>query len=158
MAAKQVNSLPLDSIVRGNAFEVLPSFPEESVDCVCFSPPYWGLRDYKLEPIVLGGRADCEHEWVEDVQKPKGGSAGGCFADRPSKQAGSEAQHREIKTNFCVKCGAWRGSFGLEPHPSLYVDHLALLCSLLKRVLKKSGALWLNMGDTYFGFGGAGGD
>ena len=34
-----------------------------------------------------------------------------------------------------------------------YIDHMALLCSLLKRVLKPTGGLWINMGDTHFGGG-----
>ena len=37
--------------------------PAESVDCVVTSPPYWGLRDYGLEPTVWGGLEECEHEW-----------------------------------------------------------------------------------------------
>ncbi len=35
----------------GNALEILEQIPEQSVQCVVTSPPYWGLRDYKLEPI-----------------------------------------------------------------------------------------------------------
>lgn len=119
-----------------------------------FSPPYWGLRDYGVEVSkVWGGRVDCEHEWIEDIQKPKGGYAGGAFANRPSKQAGSLAQHREIKTDFCVKCGAWKGQLGLEPHPNQWISHMVEVCGEVKRVLKKSGSMYLNVGDTYYGGG-----
>jgi len=33
-------SLPFNRVTCGNAFDVLPTFPEESVDMVMFSPPY----------------------------------------------------------------------------------------------------------------------
>lgn len=43
----------------------------------------------------------------------------------------------------------WHGQLGLEPTIQEYVDHLCLIISQLKRVLKKTGSLWLNLGDTY---------
>jgi DNA modification methylase len=33
----------------GDALEVLHGLPDESVDCVVTSPPYWGLRNYGIE-------------------------------------------------------------------------------------------------------------
>jgi site-specific DNA-methyltransferase (cytosine-N4-specific) len=36
----------INRIVCGDAKEVLKRMPNESVDCVVTSPPYWGLRDY----------------------------------------------------------------------------------------------------------------
>jgi len=98
---------------------------------------------------------NCQHEWIEEITPTPNASGG-----QDSKQATNRGTcfvdygNRIRKSDFCVFCGAWRGSFGLEPHPQLYIDHMALLCRLLKRVLKKSGSLWLNMGDTYFGGGG----
>ncbi len=41
-----LNSLPLGRIVEGDALEVLRGFPSCSVQTVCTSPPYWGLRNY----------------------------------------------------------------------------------------------------------------
>ena len=41
------------------------------------------------------------------------------------------------------------GQIGLEPHPSQYVETLALIFRDLRRVLKPSGSLFLNLGDTY---------
>ncbi len=35
-----------NNIICGDALEVLKTFPDESVDCVVTSPPYWTLRDY----------------------------------------------------------------------------------------------------------------
>ena len=39
-------SLPVDRVIRGDALRVLKTFPDESVDCVVTSPPYWAMRDY----------------------------------------------------------------------------------------------------------------
>lgn len=33
----------------GDVREVLAGLPDESVQCVVTSPPYWGLRDYAVE-------------------------------------------------------------------------------------------------------------
>jgi DNA modification methylase len=37
------------SILIGDVLDVLPGIPDESVQCVVTSPPYWGLRDYGVE-------------------------------------------------------------------------------------------------------------
>ena len=37
---------PLNTIICGDTLEVLKTWPDEFVDCVITSPPYWGLRDY----------------------------------------------------------------------------------------------------------------
>jgi len=34
------------SVHIGNVFDILPTLPAGSVNCVVTSPPYWGLRDY----------------------------------------------------------------------------------------------------------------
>lgn len=50
-----------DSLVlEGDITEILPRLPDDSVQCVVTSPPYWGLRDYGiggqigLEPTLAG--------------------------------------------------------------------------------------------------------
>ena len=50
---------------------------------------------------------------------------------------------------FCLHCGAWRGSLGLEPTPDLYVEHIVEICRELRRVLRSDGVFWLNIGDSY---------
>lgn len=37
------------TIYIGDALNRLREIPDESVNCVCTSPPYWGLRDYGVE-------------------------------------------------------------------------------------------------------------
>lgn len=47
---------------------------------------------------------------------------------------------------------------GLEKTPQEYINKLMGIFIECKRVLKKTGSLWVNIGDTYSGSGGAGGD
>ncbi len=42
------------------------------------------------------------------------------------------------------------GVLGLEPMPEWYVSNIAAIINRCQRVLKLSGSLWLNIGDTYF--------
>ncbi len=58
-----------------------------------------------------------------------------------------------IKEGFCSKCGAWKGTLGLEPNFDLYIKHLCDIYDGIKRVLKKTGTCWVNLGDTYAGSG-----
>ncbi len=39
-------------IICGDALETLRKFPDESVDCVVTSPPYWALRDYGVKEQI----------------------------------------------------------------------------------------------------------
>ena len=54
---------------------------------------------------------------------------------------------------FCLKCGAWKGSLGLEPNMELYIKHLCDIFDECKRVLREDGTCWVNLGDTYWGGG-----
>ena len=53
--------------------------------------------------------------------------------------------------------GTGPDQLGLEPTPELYIEHLTKIFNEAKRVLKKEGTLWLNIGDTYFTKTGASG-
>ena len=53
-----------NKIIQGNTLDVLKTFPDESVDCVVTSPPYFGLRDYGEETCTIWDEdPNCEHEW-----------------------------------------------------------------------------------------------
>ena len=71
------------------------------------------------------------------------------------KWARGTEQKRGIKTIrvtqgcYCSKCSAWHGSLGLEPEPDLFVAHLVEVFREVRRVLKPSGTVWLNIGDGY---------
>jgi site-specific DNA-methyltransferase (adenine-specific) len=56
----------LADVVRllvGDARSMLRTLPDRSVDCVVTSPPYWGLRDYRV-PGQYGGESTVD-EYVE---------------------------------------------------------------------------------------------
>ena len=48
------------------------------------------------------------------------------------------------------------GQIGLENSPQDFVDKLVEVFREVRRVLRNDGTLWLNLGDTYAGSGGAG--
>ena len=41
------------------------------------------------------------------------------------------------------------GQLGMEPSVSEWVDHLVAVCDELARVLRPTGSMWLNLGDSY---------
>ena len=45
----------------------------------------------------------------------------------------------------------WNGQWGLEPTFQLYLEHLWSLMDEVYRVLKDTGTVWINLGDTYNG-------
>jgi len=60
-----------------------------------------------------------------------------------------DCDHIFDKKDICVKCGAWHGELGQEPHFKDYVKHLSDIFIECKRVLKPTGSLYINIGDTY---------
>jgi DNA modification methylase len=84
----------INKIIQGDALKILRQIPDEVVDTIITSPPYWGLRDYGV-----------------------------------------------------------KGQIGLEKTPEEYVEKLVNIFREARRVLRKSGTLWLNLGDTYYGGG-----
>jgi len=88
--SKGMGTIELNKIYCGDALTALKTFPDECVDCIVTSPPYWGLRDYGVE-----------------------------------------------------------GQIGLEKTPEEYIEKLVVIFREVRRVLKKTGTLWLNMGDSY---------
>ena len=62
-------------LYQRHVLDVVRELPAASVHCVVTSPPYWGLRDYGLEPQVWGGDPACAHAWGEDLRIHKGGSS-----------------------------------------------------------------------------------
>lgn len=55
----------------------------------------------------------------------------------------------DFKNKFCLKCNAWKGQLGLEPELKFYIKHLCDIFDEVKRVLKKEGTCWVNLGDSY---------
>lgn len=81
-----------NKIIQGDALEILKEVPDESVDMVITSPPYYALRNYGVD-----------------------------------------------------------GQIGLEETFEEYLKKILAITNEVKRVLKKSGSFWLNLGDIYGG-------
>jgi site-specific DNA-methyltransferase (cytosine-N4-specific) len=129
----------------GDALEVLRELPDESVDCVVTSPPYWGLRDYGTGEWE-GGEPECDHLGEPFRTKAKlNENWGGGFSDVKN------AEGREPMRQECSKCGARRidHQLGLEATPELYVERVVEVFREVRRVLAKHGTCWVNLGDSY---------
>lgn len=138
-------------IYLGDCRKVMLRWPEGCVQACITSPPYWGLRDYSLDPLVWDGDSECEHEWDIDAP-PRRNRSSEDIKDISSKEATKTASASDAKpSQFCQKCGSWRGALGLEPTPELYTDHLVQIFREVKRLLRKDGTCWLNIADSYWG-------
>jgi len=143
-----------------NVLDALRLLPDESVNMVCTSPPYWSLRDYGVGQQVWGGDADCAHEWGDGI-KGKGQSGGKGKSTLGAASGGNSISPKGIERSqdrshaaprhsaFCGLCGAWRGCLGLEPTPQLFTKHMVLIGREIRRVLHPTGTFWLNLGDSY---------
>ena len=139
--------------------------PDNFVDCVITSPPYWNLRDYKIEPVIWDGDENCNHKWKTEKRKDDAGQehyTGPVRWQHIAKEAQEKnISVREVKKDvwekgvfdsaFCIKCNAWRGQLGLEPTFELFITHLCDIFDEVKRVLNPTGSCWINLGDSYGG-------
>ena len=65
--ASAFNSISRSLLVCGDANQALDLLPDESVQTVVTSPPYWSLRDYDVEEQI--GRDDDLADYVESIVK-----------------------------------------------------------------------------------------
>jgi site-specific DNA-methyltransferase (cytosine-N4-specific) len=107
-------------VIHADAFDVLAALPEESVDLLITSPPYWGLRTYGM-----GHNWDILDEW---------------------RAEGHEDE--DVPTYEWYR--AHGGLLGMEPLPDWFTAHLADIIDRVKKPLKPGGSLWINIGDTFF--------
>jgi len=85
----------VDVVINKDVKRGLSCLPDNYIDMIITSPPYWGLRNYNVD-----------------------------------------------------------GQIGQEKSPEEYTETLRSVFSACKRVLKDTGTLWLNLGDTYMSSGG----
>ena len=130
------------TIMNGDALSELKKLEKESIQTVVTSPPYWGLRDYGTADWD-GGDKDCEHKPV--------------FKPHPSATVGNDIKDigKSYYRDYCKDCGAKRidDQIGIESTPKEYVQNMVNLFKEIRRVLKKDGTVWLNLGDSYIGGG-----
>lgn len=53
-------------LYNGDIMSALSRIPNDSIDCIVTSPPYYAQRRYKAPDVVWGGSSSCEHEWNQD--------------------------------------------------------------------------------------------
>lgn len=143
-------------ILTGDCRTLLAQMPAESVQTCVTSPPYFGLRDYKIEASVWGGDPDCAHTFVYETVETEIGrgnwtqGVNGRGEEQPGGvDAAREPIRSSVKNGFCETCGAWLGVLGTEPSPQLFLEHMVEVFRAVHRVLRDDGTLWLNLGDSY---------
>ena len=112
------------------------------------------LRDtpgQKAKENWAKGVSCAEHEWIDQDRYLYRGSS------KSKKLTEGHITELIVTSGFCIKCGAWKGELGLEPTPELYIEHVVQIFREIKRVLRKDGTAWLNLGDSYWGSGNANG-
>lgn len=143
-------------LMIGDVRARLAELPAESVQCVVTSPPYWNLRAYGTEPQVWGGDAEHEHAFEHQRTHVVTSINAQGTTTLTGGRKGLDTLHLEtlrlVVAGICP-CGAWRGELGQEPTPALFVSHLVDVFRAVRRVLRKDGTLWLNVGDSYAGSG-----
>ena len=115
--------MQINKIYQGNSLEVLKAFPNECIDMVITSPPYYGLRDYGVDGQL--GKESTFQEYitklcdifdeVKRVLKNDGtcwvviGDSYGGTADKgnyvdPKNPLGRNAQSESLTKNVTPKC------------------------------------------------------
>ena len=138
--------IKLNHIYQGNVKKVLKRFPSNIVDCVVTSPPYWNLRDYGTGKWIGGNDPKCKH--IKNQ----------AFSSKTTIQKNQKKVNkgRELYYNHkCPKCGAVKKDLqiGAEKTPEEFVETMVKIFRQIKRILKDTGTVWLNLGDTYIGGG-----
>jgi DNA modification methylase len=111
----------------------LRELADESVDCVVTSVPYFQCRIFPGATTLFGGDRHCAHDWQ--------------MRQVPSTHY-SNAPH-VVESGTCPKCGAQLVMLGWEDTLAEYVQHVVEVFKEVKRVLKPTGVLWLNIADRF---------
>lgn len=126
-------------ILHGDVLAMLKTLDSESIHCCVTSPPYWGLRDYGTAQWE-GGITGCDHKIPKNESDPK------------QVFDGSNGSHAiRFNREYCHKCGAKRidKQLGLEKTPQEYIAKMVEVFREVRRVLRKDGTCWVNIGDSY---------
>jgi hypothetical protein len=137
----------IDRIICGNSPDVAEELPDECIQTIFTSPPYFNLRAYEGEPQIWDGDSECGHEWQKAPPfSTKTGKQGSTeFTKNPALV---ESMKKPEPGMFCVHCGAFFGFLGLEPYPDCGRPFSELLPDLAKEEreyviaeLKKAGVI-----------------
>jgi DNA modification methylase len=139
----------MNKIEFGDCRETMRKWAAQGIKaqtCVT-SPPYYGLRDYGTGKWI-GGDENCSHK--RDSKYSDKTITGHANKDLTVGDA--------IYKSVCPKCGAVREDrqLGLEETPEQYIKAMVEVFRCVWDVLEDNGTLWVNIGDSYAGSGGAG--
>jgi DNA modification methylase len=119
-AAPTNEPMEAPTVWHGDAYDLAEKLEPQSVDLILTSPPYWGMRTYGLDH----NEATLE-EWRALGESPW----------EPPPYEWYRAQG---------------GILGMEPVPEWFIAHLVEIFGRIKPALKRSGSVWVNIGDTFF--------
>ena len=139
------SNMELNKIYQGDSLEVLKTFPDNSINCCVTSPPYYGLRDYGTAKWE-GGDINCNHKSAKEKSRYDYSLANSPIQD--GTRTGTDCPKYK---NTCPDCGARRidNQIGLEETPEEYIKKMTDIFCEIRRVLRKDGTCWLNLGDSY---------
>lgn len=147
-----------NKIYYESCMQTMARMPDNFVDCVMTSVPYYGLRSYDTEPQLWLGDPECDHTWETIVTKrpnAAGGKDSGQIAYKEDAGAHYVEYHkRETTSQMCQTCGCWLGELGQEPNHLMYIEHLVVVFLEVHRILKKTGTCFVNIDDSNVGTGG----
>lgn len=137
------------------------------VNLVTTSPPYWGLRDYKIPPTVWGGDPACAHEWTESIVAHAATYEPNSKVrwNHRNNGRGEEQAHmvdragwerKEVQQGTFCRCGAWLGNLGLEPDYRMFITNMVEVFRLVRDLMADDAVCFLNLGDSYAGGGNGG--
>lgn len=138
-------------IVHGDARKTMLEMPPKSVHCVVTSIPYYRKRDYGDHvDAVWGGGDECDHEWATTEHRADQHGDDGHAGDLEGSTDGqSETRIGAAESDYCRRCGAWRGQFGLEPALDQYIQNVVEVADAVAHVLREDGVFFLNLGDSF---------
>jgi DNA modification methylase len=135
----------LNEIYIGDWVKVMKTWPDNFVQCIVTSPPYWSLRDYGTAGWE-GGDPNCDHIT---------GRANRTITNKSNKQSTNSGSWASETRDKCPKCGATRidQQLGLEKTPELYIEKMVAGFREVRRIMRPDGTLWLNIGYKFDGHG-----
>ena len=129
---------------------------DESVDLIITSPPYFALRSYRD-----GRCSDCNGEGTVPHTGYEYRICTQC--GQPDKRFNCnecQAPTKPVPQPECTTCDGtgggehYDGQLGSEATPAEFLDALIACTAEMKRVLKPTGSIFVNLGDKYAGSGG----
>jgi site-specific DNA-methyltransferase (cytosine-N4-specific) len=128
-------------VLLGDCRDRMKELLDESVHCVITSLPFYHLVPFAVPDSVWDGDPACDHDWEmrKEAHKPP----------RTTWNTPSYPDDVVLEAGKCRKCSAWLGQLGWEPSREDYIRHVREIFRGVRRVLKETGFILVNIGDKY---------